>query len=203
MSLIYGFWVSVCITKVPILKEFTSEKCNSVELNTFTTYLSSLLGVIDEYNSNHAQKWGKYVEKVFNLTEFHFSEVTSFKIGTLDGTILYEHFLDFQFKAIGTGVISLILNIRNIIWVLRPLIRQICHFISVEVKKIRRKKRLQDYYCKTPNLISEWKFLKPLLRLAHSSFWGSLFGKVFKSKIPGIWSAYLFLPSPLFMGLVT
>ena len=25
----------------------------------------------------------KYVEKVFNSTEFHFSEVTSFKIGTL------------------------------------------------------------------------------------------------------------------------
>ena len=25
----------------------------------------------------------KYVEKVFNLTELHFSEVTSFKIGTL------------------------------------------------------------------------------------------------------------------------
>ena len=43
-------------TKVPILKEVTSEKCNSVELNTFTTYLSSLLGVIAEYNSNHAQK---------------------------------------------------------------------------------------------------------------------------------------------------
>jgi hypothetical protein len=34
------------IPKVPILKEVTSEKCNSVELNTFSTYLSSLLGVI-------------------------------------------------------------------------------------------------------------------------------------------------------------
>ena len=32
--------------KVPILKEVTLEKCNSVELNTFSTYLSSLLGVI-------------------------------------------------------------------------------------------------------------------------------------------------------------
>ena len=70
-------------TKVPILKEVTSEKCNSVELNTFTTYLSSLLGVIAEYNSNHSQKEDKYVEKVFNSTEYHFSEVTSFKIGTL------------------------------------------------------------------------------------------------------------------------
>ena len=44
------------VTKVPILKEVTSEKCNSVELNTFSTYLSSLFGVIAEYNSNQAQK---------------------------------------------------------------------------------------------------------------------------------------------------
>ena len=39
----YQFW-----------KNVTSEKWNSVGLNTFTTYLSSLLGVIAEYNSNHA-----------------------------------------------------------------------------------------------------------------------------------------------------
>ena len=38
-------------TKVPILKEVTSEKCNSVELNTFSTYLSSLLSEIAEYLS--------------------------------------------------------------------------------------------------------------------------------------------------------
>ena len=42
--------------KVPILKEVTSEKCNSVELNTFSTYLSSLLRVIAIVFSNHAQK---------------------------------------------------------------------------------------------------------------------------------------------------
>ena len=42
--------------KVTILKEVTSEKCNSVELNTFSTYLSSLLGVIAIVFSNHAQK---------------------------------------------------------------------------------------------------------------------------------------------------
>ena len=29
--------VNIVFTKVPILKEVTSEKCNSVELNTFTT----------------------------------------------------------------------------------------------------------------------------------------------------------------------
>ena len=51
-----GSSISMVSTKVPILKEVTLEKCNSVELNTFTTYLSSLLGVIAEYNSNHAQK---------------------------------------------------------------------------------------------------------------------------------------------------
>ena len=45
-SLKYQFW-----------KNVTSEKWNSDGLNTFTTYLSSLLGVIAEYNSNHAQKW--------------------------------------------------------------------------------------------------------------------------------------------------
>ena len=57
---------------------------------TFTTYLSSLLGVIAEYNSSHAQKWGhKYVEKVFNSTELHFSEVTFFKIGTLAGVTIW------------------------------------------------------------------------------------------------------------------
>ena len=42
--------------KVPILKEVTSEKCNSIELNTFSKYLSSLLGVIANVFSNHAQK---------------------------------------------------------------------------------------------------------------------------------------------------
>ena len=31
----------------------------SNQLNTFTTYLSSLLGLIFEYNSNHTQKWGQ------------------------------------------------------------------------------------------------------------------------------------------------
>ena len=42
----------------------------------FWTYLSSLLGVIAEYSSNHAQKWRQICPKVFNSPEFHFSEVT-------------------------------------------------------------------------------------------------------------------------------
>ena len=71
------------VPKVPILKEVTSEKCNSVELNTFPTYLSSILGVIAEYNSNHAKKWGqicwKSVQQVFNSTELYFSEVYFFQ----------------------------------------------------------------------------------------------------------------------------
>ena len=64
-------------SKVPILKEVTSEKCNSVELNTFSTYLSSLLGVI-------AIVFNPRMEVPLNSTEVvHFSEVNSFKIGTL------------------------------------------------------------------------------------------------------------------------
>ena len=51
-----GSSISTVSTKVPILKEVTLEKCNSVKSNTFTTYLSSLLGVIAEYNINHGQK---------------------------------------------------------------------------------------------------------------------------------------------------
>ena len=45
----------------------------------FWTYLSSHLGVIAEYNSNHAQKWRQICPKVFNVSEFHFSEVTFFQ----------------------------------------------------------------------------------------------------------------------------
>ena len=45
-ALKYQFW-----------KNVTSEKWNSDGLNTFTTYLSSLLGVIAIVFSNHAQKW--------------------------------------------------------------------------------------------------------------------------------------------------
>ena len=65
----YQFW-----------KNVTSEKWNSGGLNTFTTYLSSLLGVIAEYNSkkgeikfyavdrsDHAQKFfsDKVLPKLF------------------------------------------------------------------------------------------------------------------------------------------
>ena len=64
------------LLKYQFWKNVTSEKWNSGGLNTFTTYLSSLLGVIAEYNSNHAQKWRQICPKVFNPSEFHFSEVT-------------------------------------------------------------------------------------------------------------------------------
>ena len=50
------------------------------QVEHFWTYLSSLLGVIAEYNSNHApQKWRQICPKVFNPSEFHFSEVTFFQ----------------------------------------------------------------------------------------------------------------------------
>ena len=48
-------------------------------MNTFGHFLSSFLGVIAEYSSNHAQKWRKKCPKVFNASEFHFSEVTFFQ----------------------------------------------------------------------------------------------------------------------------
>ena len=48
--------VSSALWTLSILKEVTSEKCNSIELNTFSTNLSSLLGVIAIVFSNHAQK---------------------------------------------------------------------------------------------------------------------------------------------------
>ena len=69
----------MALLKYQFWKNVTSEKWNSDGLNTFTTYLSSLLGVIAEYNSNHAQKWRQICPKVFNPSEFHFSEVTFFQ----------------------------------------------------------------------------------------------------------------------------
>ena len=41
-------------SKVPILKEVTSEKCNSVEF--YNIFVLTFMGVIAEYTSNHAQK---------------------------------------------------------------------------------------------------------------------------------------------------
>ena len=54
-------------TKVWILEQVISERWNSDELNTFTTYLSSLLGVIAIVFSNHAQKWGQICCKSVQL----------------------------------------------------------------------------------------------------------------------------------------
>ena len=65
----YQFW-----------KNVTSEKCNSDGLNTFGhRNLSSHLGVIAIVFSNHTQKWRQICPKVFNPSEFHFSEVTFFQ----------------------------------------------------------------------------------------------------------------------------
>ena len=62
-------------TKVPILKEVNFGKMKLCRVEHFWTYLSSPMGVIAEYNSNHAHWWGQICPKVFNSTEFHFSEV--------------------------------------------------------------------------------------------------------------------------------
>ena len=53
-------------------KSFQKDRPTSDQLNNFTTYLSSLLGLVAEYNSNHAIK-------VFNSTELHFSEIYFFQ----------------------------------------------------------------------------------------------------------------------------
>ena len=69
---------------VPILNEVTSEKCNSVELNTFTTYLSSLLGVIAEYNSSDFfQNW------YFNTMYVMYAS-NSLLIGTWIDNVFYK-----------------------------------------------------------------------------------------------------------------
>ena len=55
--------------KICILQEVTSERCNSDQLNTFfitSTYRHPLV-----------------MKKVFNWSELHLSEVTSYKIHTL------------------------------------------------------------------------------------------------------------------------
>ena len=63
-------WMS---SKVPILKECHFGR---VKLWDVEHFLSSFLGVIAEYSSNHAQNWR---QKVFNVSEFHFSEVYFFQ----------------------------------------------------------------------------------------------------------------------------
>ena len=48
-------------------------------MNTFTTYLSSLLGVIAEYNTNHAQKWRQMCCESVQPVRVSISEVTFFQ----------------------------------------------------------------------------------------------------------------------------
>ena len=66
-------------TKVPILKECHFGKMKLWRVEHFWTYLSSHLGVIAIVFSNHTQKWRQKCPKVFNPSEFHFSEVTFFQ----------------------------------------------------------------------------------------------------------------------------
>ena len=70
---------TVSFTKVPILKEVNFGKMQLCRVEHLLLY--SVIKLKSE---------DKYVEKVFNLTELHFSEVTSFKIGTLVRRIFYK-----------------------------------------------------------------------------------------------------------------
>ena len=60
-----------------------SERWNSDKLNTFTTYLSSLLGVIAIVFRNHAQKWGQICCKSVKLVK-----VSSFRNDFVTKSIL-------------------------------------------------------------------------------------------------------------------
>ena len=70
---------TVSFTKVQILKEVNFGKKQLCRVEHLLLYSVITLKSED-----------KYVEKVFNLTELHFSEVTSFKIGTLVRRIFYK-----------------------------------------------------------------------------------------------------------------
>ena len=78
-NVFYSKFLNFHLSKVPILKECHFGKMKLWHVEHFWTYLSSHLGVIAEYNSNHAQKWRQICPKVFNPSEFHFSEVTFFQ----------------------------------------------------------------------------------------------------------------------------
>ena len=56
---------------------------NSDQLNTFTTFLYTLLGVIAKYDSNHAQKWGQICCKSVQLVR-----VSSFRNDFVTKSIL-------------------------------------------------------------------------------------------------------------------
>ena len=60
-----------------VTKSF-SERWNSDQLTTFTTYLSSLLGVIAIVLSNHVQKWGQIL--VMSLSQAGSSHSSSWRI---------------------------------------------------------------------------------------------------------------------------
>ena len=72
-------FLSIFVLKVPILKEVNFGKMKLCRVEHFWTYLSSPMGVIAIVFSNHAHWWGQICPKVFNSTEFHFSEVYFFQ----------------------------------------------------------------------------------------------------------------------------
>ena len=67
------------VGKVPILKEVTSEKWNSGGLNTFGHICLHFWAWLLLYSAITPKSEDKYVVKVFNPPEFHFSEVTFFQ----------------------------------------------------------------------------------------------------------------------------
>ena len=76
---------SILVTKLPLKYRFCSksflERWTSDQLNTFTTYVSSLLGVIAIEFSNHAQNWGQI--QCSTGQRFIFPKWLCYKIHTL------------------------------------------------------------------------------------------------------------------------
>ena len=80
----YNYFMEMKQTlKYGFCNKVISERWNSDELNTFTTYLSSLLGVISIVFSNHAQKWGQICCKSVQL-----ARISSFRNDFITKSIL-------------------------------------------------------------------------------------------------------------------
>ena len=77
-------WNLIWMLKYGFCNKVILERWNSVQLNTITTHLSSLLGVIAIVFSNQAQKWEKIFCKSVQLVR-----VSSFRNDFVTKSILY------------------------------------------------------------------------------------------------------------------
>ena len=97
-----------------ILTFMTTERWNSDELNTFTTYLSWLLGVIAIVFSNHAQKWWQICCKSVQLDKVAFCRSDFFQDWYFRDIMAFL-FLDKRNVIIGSVVLAVIFSLGIII----------------------------------------------------------------------------------------